>query len=70
MAETGSEIGFGGGFVEAAAEMVGLPIPAEHIEGVSANLERMREMAMPLMAFSIPDDVESAPVFEPGVFEP
>jgi Protein of unknown function (DUF4089) len=70
VAETGAEIRFGGGFVESAAEMVGLSIPAEHVEGVSANLERMREMAMPLMAFSIGDDVESAPVFEPGVFEP
>jgi Protein of unknown function (DUF4089) len=65
VAETGSEIGFGSNFLGAAAEMVALLIPAEHIEGVGAHLERMREMAKPLMAFSIPDDVESASVFEP-----
>jgi hypothetical protein len=57
-------------FAEHAAEMVGLAIPAENVEGVRAHLERMREMAKPLMALAIPDDVESAPVFEPGVFEP
>ena len=50
--------------------MVGLAIPAENIEGVRVHLERMREMAGPLMAVAIADDVESAPVFEPGVFEP
>jgi uncharacterized membrane protein len=57
-------------FAEHVAEMVGLAIPAENIEGVWAHLERMREMAKPLMAVVIADDVESAPVFEPGVFEP
>ncbi|WP_058187469.1 DUF4089 domain-containing protein [Terracidiphilus gabretensis] len=56
-------------FAEHAAEMVGLAIPEENIEGVRAHLERMREMARPLMAVVIPDDVESAPVFEPEVFE-
>jgi hypothetical protein len=58
------------GFLETAAEMAGLAIPAENVEGVRTNLERMREMAKPLMSVSIPDEVESAPVFEPGVFEP
>ena len=56
--------------METAAEMVGLTIPAENAEGVQANLERMREMAKPLMAYAIPDEVESAPVFEPEVFVP
>jgi delta 1-pyrroline-5-carboxylate dehydrogenase len=56
-------------FAERAAEMAGLVIPAENIEGVQAYLKRMREMAKPLMAVAIPDDVESAPVFEPGMFE-
>ena len=58
------------GFLETAAEMAGLAIPAENIDGVRAHLERMREMAKPLMAVAIPDEVESAPVFEAGVFEP
>jgi hypothetical protein len=52
-----------------AAEMAGLPVPAEYADGVRANLERMREMARPLMAVAIPDEVESAAVFEPGVCE-
>ena len=53
------------GFMEAAAEMAGLPIAAEHAEGVRANLERMREMAKALMAYAIPDETEPAQVFEP-----
>jgi hypothetical protein len=53
------------GFMETAAEMARLPIPADHAEGVRANLERMREMAKPLMAYSILDEIESAQVFEP-----
>jgi hypothetical protein len=57
-------------FAEHAAEMAGLAIPAENADGVRANLERMREMAKPLMAVAIPDNVESAAVFEAGVFEP
>ena len=65
MAEIDSGAGPGGGFVVAVAETAQLPIAADHVAGVVANLERMREMAEPLMAFSIPDDVESAQVFEP-----
>jgi delta 1-pyrroline-5-carboxylate dehydrogenase len=56
-------------FLKQTAEMVGLVIPAENVEGVLAHLERMREMAKSLMSVAIADDVESAPVFEPEVFE-
>jgi hypothetical protein len=57
-------------FMESAAEAIGLPIPAELADGVRMHLERMAQMAAPLLAVSIPDDVESAPIFEPGTFEP
>jgi hypothetical protein len=52
-------------FMESAAEIIGLPIPTEFAEGVRMHLERIAQMAAPLLAISIPDDVESAPVFEP-----
>ncbi len=57
-------------FMDAAAQMAGLPIPAEYAEGVRANLERMQEMARPLMELAIPDELESAAVFHPGALEP
>ena len=51
--------------MESAAEAIGLPIPAELAEGVRMHLERIAQMAAPLLAVSIPDDIESAPVYEP-----
>lgn len=52
-------------FVDAAAAMVGLPIPENNAEGVRVNLERIAQMAAPLLAVTIPDEVEAAQVFAP-----
>lgn len=52
------------GYMDAAAELIGLPIPEKYREGVRANLERIAEIAAPLLATEIPQDVESAHVFE------
>jgi hypothetical protein len=57
-------------FMEAAAAAVGLSIAAERAAGVRAHLDRIAEMATPLLARAIPDEIESAQVFEPGNFEP
>ena len=65
----GSGAGDFGEFVDAAAAVIGLPIAAEHLEGVRGNFERMAQMAAPLLAVVIPDEVEAAHVFEPGAFE-
>lgn len=52
-------------YVDAAAELVGLPIPAANAAGVRMNLERIAQIAAPLLAVTIPDEVEPAQVFEP-----
>ena len=49
----------------ASAALLPLPIPEANEPGVRLNLERMARMAAPLLAVSLPDDVESAQVFEP-----
>lgn len=54
-----------GGFVEKAAAVIGLPVTSEYLEGVRGNFERIAQMAAPLLAVAIPDEVEAAQVFEP-----
>ena len=55
-------------FMESAAALVGLPIPAQNAPGVRVSLERIAQMAAPLLAVSIPNEIESAQVFEPDMF--
>lgn len=52
-------------FVEVMSELVGLPIPEEYREGVVANMERIHTVAQFVLEFSLPDEIEAAPVFEP-----
>jgi hypothetical protein len=47
------------------SELIDLPIPAENIEAVVANLERIESLARLVMEFELPDEIEIAPVFEP-----
>lgn len=51
--------------MEAAASLIGLPIPAEYAEEVRKNLERAAIIAAPLLATPIAEEVESAAVFQP-----
>jgi hypothetical protein len=51
--------------VDAAASLIGLPIAAEHRPGVILNLERIAQMAAPVMEFPLDDADEPAPVFRP-----
>ena len=52
-------------YVDAAADLIGLPLDPAHRPGVILNMQRIAEMAALVMAFPLPDDVEPAPVFLP-----
>jgi hypothetical protein len=52
-------------YVKAAAEAVGLPIPAEYLAGTAANFERSAALAKVLMDFPLPLDEHPAPIYEP-----
>lgn len=51
--------------VDQTAALIGLPIPANYRQGVIDNFERIAAIAQLVTEFSLPDDIELAPVFEP-----
>ncbi|MBF2027767.1 MAG: DUF4089 domain-containing protein [Oscillatoriales cyanobacterium C42_A2020_001] len=52
-------------YVDQAAAIVGLPIPAEYHQSVVENFERIAAIAQLVLEFSLPEETEIAPVFEP-----
>jgi hypothetical protein len=52
-------------YMESAASLIGLRIPAEYAEGVRKNLETSARIAAPLLAYSLSEEIESAQVFQP-----
>lgn len=50
-------------YTERMAATLELSIAPSHLPGVVQNLSRSAAIAAPLLAFSMPDDVEPAPVF-------
>ena len=52
-------------YVKHAAVLLNLPLAEEHRSGVVANVERLRAVAAPLLAFPLPPELDAAPVFEP-----
>lgn len=52
-------------YVQQAAQMIGLPIPPEHLPSVTANFDRIAVVAQQVMEFPLPEEIEIAPVFEP-----
>jgi hypothetical protein len=52
-------------YVDVAAPLVGLPIPAQYREGVRRNIERMATIVRPLLETTIDEETEAAPVFKP-----
>lgn len=52
-----------GAYADALARAMGLPLAGPHRSGVVINLERTAAIAAPLLAFSLPDAAEPAPVF-------
>lgn len=54
-----------GAYVDEAAKRVGVPIAPEHRPGVIQFTGVLIASAALVMEFSLPDDVEPAPVFRP-----
>ncbi|MDF0554533.1 DUF4089 domain-containing protein [Kamptonema sp. UHCC 0994] len=52
-------------YVDRTAELIQLPLNPEHRPGVIANFERITAIAQIVTEFSLPEEIESAPVFEP-----
>ncbi|MBD2594719.1 DUF4089 domain-containing protein [Nostoc spongiaeforme FACHB-130] len=52
-------------YVEQAALLLDLPIKDEYYKGVVANFARIQAIAQLVNSFSLPAEVEAAPVFEP-----
>jgi hypothetical protein len=52
-------------YVDATARLIGLPIDPAHRPGVVLNLQRIAQMAALVMEFPLPEETESAPVYEP-----
>ena len=52
-------------YVEAASAALQVPVAAEHLPGVIANMERVAMMARLVMDFPLPDEAEAGPVFQP-----
>ncbi len=52
-------------YVDHAADLVGLPIPADHRDPVAQNIDRARQITAPLLGFQLTEQTESAMRFEP-----
>lgn len=52
-------------YAESAAQALGLPLAPEHAPGVAANLARAAQIAAPLLAHPLPENLERAAVFTP-----
>jgi hypothetical protein len=52
-------------WVDQMALLVSLPLQPEHRAGVVANFDRIQAIAQLVMELPLPDEVETAPVFEP-----
>ncbi len=53
------------GFVDSAAALLALTLDPEHRPGVVSGFVRLQVTAAPLMAFSLPAELDEAPVFAP-----
>lgn len=56
-------------YVDQTAKLIDLPIDPEYREGVISNLEQIAAIAKLITEFPLTDEIEIAPVFDPG-FEP
>jgi hypothetical protein len=54
-----------GEYVDAMGLLMDLRLRDEYRDGVVANFERIRAIAQIVNSFELPDDVETAPIFEP-----
>ncbi|MBW4656115.1 MAG: DUF4089 domain-containing protein [Kaiparowitsia implicata GSE-PSE-MK54-09C] len=54
-----------GVYVDQTAAMIGLAIAPAYRDEVVANMQRTAAIAQLVLEFSIPPEIEAAPVFEP-----
>lgn len=52
-------------YIDQAATVVGLPLPADYHQGVVENFERIAAIAQLILEFPLDEAIEIAPVFEP-----
>jgi hypothetical protein len=52
-------------FVDVMSEVVAMPIPDEYRDSVVANFQRIQTVAQLVLEFTLPEEIEIAPVFEP-----
>ena len=52
-------------YIDIAGPLAGLPIPANHREGVKQSIDRITVIAGPLLETALDDTIEVAPVFTP-----
>ena len=52
-------------YVQQVLQLLELNVLAEQLPCVVENFERVRTIAQPVLDFPLPDDLESAPTFEP-----
>jgi hypothetical protein len=52
-------------YVQQMAQLLNLDIPPPQLAGVVENFERIQAIAQAVLAFPLPDTLESAPRFEP-----
>ncbi|MEL6326877.1 MAG: DUF4089 domain-containing protein [Cyanobacteria bacterium J06626_23] len=52
-------------YVVQTLQLLSLTVPAEQLDGVVKSFEQVKAIAQPVLDFALPDDLESAPRFEP-----
>ena len=52
-------------YIEQMAKLLALPIPEECEQGVIDNFIRMQAIAALITEFPLPNEIETAPIFQP-----
>ncbi|MDX2244996.1 MAG: DUF4089 domain-containing protein [Leptolyngbyaceae cyanobacterium bins.302] len=52
-------------YVDQAATLIALPIPADYHQSVVENFERITQVAQLVLEFPLPEETEIAPEFDP-----
>ncbi|MEO0539664.1 MAG: DUF4089 domain-containing protein [Cyanobacteria bacterium P01_A01_bin.105] len=57
-------------YVTQTLQLLGLTVPPEQMGDVIKNFEQVQAIAQPVLDFSLPDELEAAPRFEPRDLSP
>jgi hypothetical protein len=52
-------------YVHAAASLIDLPLDPHDVPSIVTNFARIEAIAELVLEFSLPDNIEAAPIFEP-----